>query len=305
MIVDAVKNSMPEILTRFLLEKASSSDVNDKDDIPAKTDMPSSTRGDRFFKEENEIVLPQELLDFASRAFSSSLTKEKWQELTSTYPPLKESDTFLVSPTMEAGMKEDIRKQHGYNKTKDVFAFDEGLGERQGAFLVTARPILAALSALENLDDKDEETPDPDTIKGMLEDALVLLGNATFRLNAWRQRRFQPYLTEIGKRTLKEGIPADKHLFPQKFHERIKSEHDHSSTNSKLISRPQADKLRSFNYNKGQPFRGNNNNNNRYSAHGNNNQSGSRKRRWGYGPKQGSSKRPREDMPKSESNRSA
>ena len=58
------------------------------------------------------------------------------------------------------------------------------------------------------------------------------------RLNAWRLKRFSEFLTEVGKRTLREGIPADKHLFPDKFHAKIKSEHDHSSTNSKLISKP-------------------------------------------------------------------
>ena len=39
-----------------------------------------------------------------------------------------------------------------------------------------------------------------------------------------RQRRFSEFLTDIGKRTLEEGIPTDKHLFPDKFHEKIKDE---------------------------------------------------------------------------------
>ena len=86
-------------------------------------------------------------------------------------------------------MKEDIRKQHGFSKTKDVFAFDQGLAEKQATFLLTARPILAALSALDQVEEGDEtEAPDPDLIKGMLEDALVFLGNANVRLNSWRQR---------------------------------------------------------------------------------------------------------------------
>ena len=51
----------------------------------------------------------------------------------------------------------------------------------------------------------------------MLEDALVLLGNANVRLNSWRQRRFSEYLTEVGKCTLKEEIPSDQHLFPDRF----------------------------------------------------------------------------------------
>ena len=72
----------------------------------------------------------------------------------------------------------------------------------------------------------------------MLEDALVLLGNANARLNVWRQRRFSDYLTDLGKRTLREGIPRDRHLFPHQFHEKIKSEHDHKTSTSKLICKP-------------------------------------------------------------------
>ena len=102
-------------------------------------------------------------------------------------------------------MKEEIRKMHGYLKTKDVFAFDDALAEKQGTFLLTARPIIAALDH----PSEAEEGPDPDLVKGMLEDALVLLGNANVRLNSWRQRRFSEYLTEVGKRTLKEEIPSD------------------------------------------------------------------------------------------------
>lgn len=54
-------------------------------------------------------------------------------------------------------------------------------------------------------------------IKDLLEDALVLLDNANFRLNSWRQKRFAEFLTEVGKRTLWDCIPADKYLFPGKF----------------------------------------------------------------------------------------
>lgn len=33
----------------------------------------------------------------------------------------------MGAPTMETEMKEEIRKSHGFRKTKDVFAFDDGL----------------------------------------------------------------------------------------------------------------------------------------------------------------------------------
>ena len=126
-----------------------------------------------------------------------------------------------------------MRKHHGHLKTKDVLAFDEGLAEQQAPFVMVARPLLAALTALDG-PGEEGEGPDPDSIKDYLEDALVMLGNAHVRLNNWRQRRFSEFLTDIGKRTLKEGIPTDKYLFPDKFHEKIKDEHDHSSTTNKV-----------------------------------------------------------------------
>ena len=141
-----------------------------------------------------------------------------------------------------------------------------------------ARPILAALSALDGVGEDDEsDNDDPDLIKDLLEDALVLLGNANFRLNAWRQKRFSEFLTKVGKRTLREGIPADKHLFPDKFHAKIKSEHDHSSTNSKLISTPPAKRQFKQPYKKDQLFRSD------YRSNDNSRVGG--KRKWVFGSK--------------------
>ena len=74
--------------------------------------------------------------------------------------------------------------------------------------------------------------PDPDDIKAYLVNALVLLGNANFRLNSWRQKRFAEHLTDAGKRILKEDIPADKNLFPHIFREIVQNEHDHSKSNA-------------------------------------------------------------------------
>jgi hypothetical protein len=187
---------------------------------------------------------------------------------------------------MEAGMKEKIRKMHGYLKTNDVFAFDGALAEKQGAFLLTARPIIAALATLDHPSEA-EQGPDPDLVKGMLEDALVLLGNANGRQNSRRQRRFSEYLTEVGKRTLKEEIPSDQHLFPDRFHDRIKDEHNHTATNKCLISKPHDKALSSARFIPSrQPFRG------RSTATSRGN--GSRKRRWNYTPRNnnpGTSKR--------------
>ena len=137
------------------------------------------------------MVISQDLLSFTNKAFSRSLSKDKCKELTTSYNQIRDTESLLVAPTMEAGMKEKIKKRHGYTKTKDLFTFNDGLAERQSAFLVVARPLLAALTALDNSGGEDEDDgPDPDTIKDLLDDALVLLGNANFRLNAWRQKRF-------------------------------------------------------------------------------------------------------------------
>ena len=60
------------------------------------------------------------------------------------------------------------------------------------------------------------------------------------RLNVWRQRRFTDYLTDLGRATLREGIPTDRHLYPHQFHEKIKSEHDHKASTAKVICKPKA-----------------------------------------------------------------
>lgn len=51
----------------------------------------------------------------------------------------------MRAPTMETGMKEEIRKSHGHRKTKEVFSLDDGLSKQQGPFLTLARPILAVV----------------------------------------------------------------------------------------------------------------------------------------------------------------
>ena len=88
--------------------------------------------------------------------------------------------------------------------------------------------------------DEGEGEADPEMVREMLEDALVLLDNANARLNVWRQRRFSDYLTRLGRRTLREGIPSDRHLFPHQFYEKIKSERDHKASSSKLFCNPKA-----------------------------------------------------------------
>ena len=288
----AVANTMPAVLRNLFNSPPASSETKTKDSEEAvKTSTesaPTSSRGDRFYSSEQATTISEDLLAFTTKAFSKALTKEKWKELTISYPQIKDTESFLVAPSMEAGMKEDIKRRHGYTKTKELFAFDDGLVERQSAFLVVARFLLAALTALDDVhggNESETEGVDPDAIKDLLEDALVLVGNAHFRLNTWRQKLFYEFLTEVGKRTLKECIPAVKHLFPVMFHAKIKSEHNHSSINNKLISTPTSKHFSRQPYKRDRPFRPNYRptDNNRIGV----------KRRWAYGSKSGyqSSKR--------------
>ena len=90
-----------------------------------------------------------------------------------------------------------------------VFSFDDGLAEQQGSILTVASPVLAALITLDSPlspNDDGEGDPDPEVVQEMLEDALVLLGDVNSRLNVWRQQRFSDYLTDLGRKILREGI---------------------------------------------------------------------------------------------------
>lgn len=40
----------------------------------------------------------------------------------------------MCAPTLEAGIKKEIRKSHEPQKTKEVLAFDDGLVEQPGTF---------------------------------------------------------------------------------------------------------------------------------------------------------------------------
>lgn len=123
------------------------------------------------------------------------------------------------------------------------------------------------------MNENGEGGPDHDVIREMLEYTLVMLDNANARPHVWGQRRFSEFLTDLGKRTLREDIPTDKYLFPNQFHEKNKSEHDHKVSNSKLICKPKEGNKPPgrFHY-----FRG-------YTHVGRGQQAGeNRKRKWAY-----------------------
>ncbi|PFX17898.1 hypothetical protein AWC38_SpisGene17768 [Stylophora pistillata] len=182
--------SCTTILANLLAPGAGTSSSSSSVQTPEES--PDFSRGDCFFAKETSVEISPELLDLTSRAFAKPLEKDKWKEHISSYPGIKGTDSFLVAPTMEAGMKEELRKRHCHTKVKETLAFDDGLAETQATFISVARPILAALEALDEKTKSDDgsEGINPDTVKGMLEDALVMLGNANARLNERRQRRF-------------------------------------------------------------------------------------------------------------------
>ena len=131
-IEESIAKAVPAILARFFSsgglvtsqepptkDVASSSPSNQTDE---ESPGPSH-RGERFFSTEEDFELSSELLDLTTKAFTKPLTKGKWKELSANYPPpsIKGTDSFMRAPTMEAGMKDEIRKSHGHRKTKWVF----------------------------------------------------------------------------------------------------------------------------------------------------------------------------------------
>ena len=242
-LATSLQKVLPSILKEALARSKEAPQPDNRDDESQEGPKKSlASPLDRFYTTTKECILSDQIVEVIKTAFSKQLSKDIWSDLMQKYPQIKGTENILVAPTMETGTKDYMRQKFGHPKTKEILAFDEGLAEQQAPFLTVARPIATALAKLDANDILDEEGnesgPDPDEIKSLLEDALVLLGNANVRLNQWRQKRFAQYLTDVGKHTLKAGIPTDKHLFPDQFHKMVQSEHEHSGNNSKLIATP-------------------------------------------------------------------
>ena len=100
-------------------------DVGDSDERPTKrarrvesNNEATSGRSKMFYNEPNEITIPEDLLEFLTATFTKSLYKEVWTQLLDKYPSIIGTENVLVSPTIEIGMKEDIKRKHGYMKSK-------------------------------------------------------------------------------------------------------------------------------------------------------------------------------------------
>ena len=154
-IEESIAKAVPVILAKFFSlggfvspqepssQNGDSNSPSNRGQTDEETPGPSS-QGECFFSTEEDFEFSSELLHLTTKALTKPLTKEKWKDLSASYPPIKGTGSFMCTPTMEAGMKEEIRK------TKEVFAFDDGLAEQQGPFLTMARPILAALMNLDS-----------------------------------------------------------------------------------------------------------------------------------------------------------
>ncbi len=205
-LATSLKEVLPSILKEALAASNAPHILDDKRDDREEEDPSSATspvsRLNRFYATAKECVLSEPVIEIIKTAFSKQLGKDIWSDLMEKYPQIKGTENVLVAPTMETGTKEYMRQKFGHAKTKELLAFDEGLDEKQAPFLTVARPIATALEKLdENVfdDEGNASGPDPDEIKGLLEDVLVLLGNANVRLNHWRQKRFSEYLNDVGK----------------------------------------------------------------------------------------------------------
>ena len=129
-IKESIAKAVPVILAKFfssggLVSSQEPTNKNVDSSSPSnQTDKEApgpSNRGERFFSAEEDFEISSELLDLTTKAFTKPLTTEKWKDLSASYPPIKGTEGFMRAPTMEAGMKEEIRKSHGHRKTKEVF----------------------------------------------------------------------------------------------------------------------------------------------------------------------------------------
>ena len=129
-VAESIQNILPQLLSESLqksgltrgMVEPSRDDQDDEGSWERPEKRPKSTescneapssRGSRFYDEPNEITLSDDLLEFLTSTFTKPLSKEVWTELLDKYPSIKGTENVLVSPTMETGMKDDIKNKHG------------------------------------------------------------------------------------------------------------------------------------------------------------------------------------------------
>jgi len=117
LVAESVAKSLPAVLQGVLasLSLPGQNEPNENVNMVTKstsvTPVPTTSRRDHFYNAEQETVISQDLLSFTNKAFSRSLSKDKWKEMTTSYTQIKDTESLLVAPTMEAGMKEELKKE--------------------------------------------------------------------------------------------------------------------------------------------------------------------------------------------------
>ena len=119
LVAESVAKSLPAVLQCVLTLLSLPRQHEPKDNVNTVTKSSDVTpvlttsREDRFNNTEQETVISQDLLSFTNKVFSRSLSEDKWKGLIISYTQIKETESLLVAPTMEAGMKEELKERHG------------------------------------------------------------------------------------------------------------------------------------------------------------------------------------------------
>ena len=142
-VAETVAKTMPIMLTSFLASTGfQPQQIVNQAPQPEREgtsdSSPPPLRSERFYSKESSTTITDDLIELSRKAFSTALSREKWLELVQSYPTIKDTDSFLIAPKLEAGMKEALHKHHGHLKTKAILAFDEGLAEQQAPIVMVA-----------------------------------------------------------------------------------------------------------------------------------------------------------------------
>lgn len=97
LVAESMAKSLSAVLQGVLASLSLPGQNEPKDNVNTVTKstdvtlVPTTPRGDRFYNTEQEAVISQDLLSFTNKAFSRSLSKDKWKELTTSYTQIKDT----------------------------------------------------------------------------------------------------------------------------------------------------------------------------------------------------------------------
>lgn len=97
LVAESMAKSLSAVLQGVLASLSLPGQNEPKDNVNTMTKstdvtlVPTTPQGDRFYNIEQEAVISQDLLSFTNKAFSRSLSKDKWKELTTSYTQIKDT----------------------------------------------------------------------------------------------------------------------------------------------------------------------------------------------------------------------